>query len=243
MDLQVKNQPVDVAEWETLGLHELCEAFPQMQDEEYEELVKSMEEQGFLSSDPIILIGDASGDNWLILDGQNRRQAAIDAKVEPEFVEYHGKAPATYVMARNMNRRHLTAGQKAAIAAKFATMKQGDNQFRDEPVMTQKQASVAVGVGEASIRRFKNLEEKDPELAAAVASGEISLEEGRKQVTPDKVDQEIDTDVEVVASPMIHAKMTADRLMEKYEIYGVATRMALIDAYDVGANGVVKNGE
>jgi len=165
--LNVNNMPVDVAEWETLGLHDLCLAFPQMQDEEYEELVKSMESQGFLASDPIILIGD-EGDNWVILDGQNRRQAAIDAEVEPDFVEYRGKDPATYVMARNMNRRHLTAGQKAAIAAKFATMKQGDNQFRDEPVMTQKEASVAVGVGEASIRRFKKLEKDDPDVMVVV---------------------------------------------------------------------------
>lgn len=171
-------------EWHELEFHTLCTFFPEMEEADYDSLKSSMEANGFLKSDPIVVL-DINDDApvgtppcYQVLDGRNRFLAACDTATKPEFLQYVGDDPAGFVMSRNLGRRHLKTGQKAAIAAKLANLEFGANQFR-EGGMTQSQAAALVGVGEATIRRFKFVERHAPEVADQVASGELPLEKAR----------------------------------------------------------------
>jgi hypothetical protein len=83
-----------------------------MDDEQLEELVTSIRENGQLV--PIETYEDK------ILDGRNRYLACLRAEVEPEFYETDcdGLDPLEYVRALNDTRRHLDETMRAMIAAR-----------------------------------------------------------------------------------------------------------------------------
>lgn len=95
--------------------HPISEALPAMSEEEYEELVADIQENGLRDK---IIIHEGK-----ILDGRHRARALeelgipIDADTAEEYdQELHGD-PAKYVLSVNLRRRHnLTAGQRAGIA-------------------------------------------------------------------------------------------------------------------------------
>lgn len=173
----------DIKDWHKLPLHPLCVLFPEADEADYSNLVESMKTHGFLESDPIILIEEDEDDpdsGWAVLDGRNRLIAAGDAKVKPIFTHYIGDNPVGFVTSKNLDRRHLTTGQKAAVAADLANLRTGKH--RNAEVMTQAEAAEKVGIGEATVRRYKFVEKHDPELAAQVKSGDILLERARSIV-------------------------------------------------------------
>ncbi len=173
----------DIKDWHKLPLHSLCTLFPEADETDYDNLVESMRTHGFLESDPIVLIEEDENDpdsGWAVLDGRNRLIAAGDAKVEPTFTHYIGDNPVAFVTSKNLDRRHLTTGQKAAVAADLANLHTGEHP--KEKIITQAEAAEKVGVGEATIRRYKFVEKHDPELAAKVKKGEVPLEKARSIV-------------------------------------------------------------
>ncbi len=177
----------EIKDWHLLRLHKLCTLFPEADEHDYNSLVVSMKTHGFLESDPIVLIEADPTDpssEMLVLDGRNRLLAAADAEVAPKFVYYDGDNPIGFVTSKNLDRRHLTTGQKAAVAAELADLESGQNANSEN--MTQSEAAEKVGVGEATIRRYKYVEKHDPELAAQVKSGEVPLEKARAIVTKEQ---------------------------------------------------------
>ena len=166
--------------WQALPFHKLATIFPEASEEDYNALTLSLQKHGFLESDPIVLIRDETSDyGYSVLDGRNRYNACSDTEITPLFVEYVGDDPVGFVTARNMDRRHLTTGQKAAVAAKLASLGMGQNKSSEADV-TQAEAAKRVGVGEASLRRYKALEQENPALAEEVAKGTVTLEDARR---------------------------------------------------------------
>jgi len=163
---------VEIKNHKKLKLHPFCSMFPEMSEEDFDSLLESMNENGFLDSDPIIVIQNDKN-KWLILDGQNRYMAAGQAKVTPTFMQYNDDDPLGFVIARNLDRRHLNTGQKAAIAVSIVDASKG---------IKQADAAKKAGIGEASLRRFKFIQERDPKLAEKVAKGEVKMEVARKEV-------------------------------------------------------------
>jgi hypothetical protein len=53
----------------------------------------------------------------VLIDGRNRLKACEMAGVEPTFVRLNGEDPAAYILSANVERRSLTAGQKAMARA------------------------------------------------------------------------------------------------------------------------------
>lgn len=92
-----------------------------------------------------------------VLDGRNRFAACRLAGVEPEFKEYTGDDPLGFVIEKNMERRHLTPGELAKIAAKIATMTKGHR--TDLPPsggkssISQADAAAMVGASVRSVQR------------------------------------------------------------------------------------------
>jgi len=78
-----------------------------MAEAELQELADDIKANGLI--EPIVLC------NGEILDGRNRYLACIEAKVEPGFKDYQGSDPLTYVVSKNLKRRHLTRQQRDEI--------------------------------------------------------------------------------------------------------------------------------
>ena len=92
--------------------HPFAALFPELPPEELTQLARDIKERGLL--EPIILY------EGLILDGRNRYRACQIAGVKPRTEQFNAKAtkrsPEEFVLSRNLRRRHLSVGQKAAIA-------------------------------------------------------------------------------------------------------------------------------
>lgn len=161
--------------------HEYADIFPMMAAEEIKSLADDIKKNGLL--DPVVL------HDGKILDGRNRHAACELAGVDPRFVDYGGSDPLGYVLSHNLQRRHLTASQRAMIAETVATMRVGDfvrNQHTDRGLSmdkpqdpsrkTRQQAAAELGVSEPSIDRARVVRKKGiPELGKAVESGHVTV--------------------------------------------------------------------
>ena len=96
--------------------HPFAALFPELSPEELTQLARDIKEQGQL--EPIILY------KGVILDGRNRYRACQIAGVKPRIEEFDAKAtrrsPEEFILSRNLRRRHLSVGQKAAIALEWS---------------------------------------------------------------------------------------------------------------------------
>ena len=93
----------------THELHPLCTLFPRLTGAEFQSLRDDIRANGLRQ--PIVLHAG------MILDGGNRYRACIEAGVEPSFVDFAGGNLVSFVLSANLHRRHMTAGQQAAIVA------------------------------------------------------------------------------------------------------------------------------
>lgn len=94
-------------------VHPVANIVPMMSAAEYQRLVASIRKVGQL--DPIMI-----NDGGLIIDGRNRYRACMALKVKPIFKSLRlreGVSLLEYVLAKNIDRRHLTASVRAMVAA------------------------------------------------------------------------------------------------------------------------------
>ena len=97
----------------TLERHELSSMFGDMPYEEFEHLVRSIEQDGFM--DPLIRMHEGK-----VLDGWHRYAAALALNLvrKLRFMNWDAEkegAAVAFVAARNIERRHLSASQRAQI--------------------------------------------------------------------------------------------------------------------------------
>jgi hypothetical protein len=96
--------------------HPAAELFPLMEGAEFDALVQDIRANGLV--DPVIVHGG------LILDGRNRHRACQEIGIEPMTKEWDGKGnPVTFVVSKNLHRRHLNESQRAMIAGRLANLK------------------------------------------------------------------------------------------------------------------------
>ena len=92
--------------------HPIALMFPMMTDAELAELADDIKTNG--PAEPIALY------EGKILDGRNRYQACRLAGVEPRITELEKlESPISYVVSKNLQRRHLTESQRTTIAAEI----------------------------------------------------------------------------------------------------------------------------
>ena len=90
-----------------MKFHEIAGIFPMLTKDELQSLSEDIKQHGQL--EPIYLF------EGKILDGRNRFLACQQAKVEPRTKEFRGSSldALVYVWSANIERRHLSVGQKA----------------------------------------------------------------------------------------------------------------------------------
>lgn len=102
--------------------HDYANLFPLMLDNEYKELKNDIKVNGLI--EPIWLF------EGKILDGRNRYSACLDTNTEPKFRDYQSDDPLGFVVSLNLNRRHLTSGQKATLAVELLPLLEAEAKKR-----------------------------------------------------------------------------------------------------------------
>jgi N6-adenosine-specific RNA methylase IME4/ParB-like chromosome segregation protein Spo0J len=167
-----------------LEFHSLANIFPLVEGAEFDE--PDIREHGL--HEPIVVFEDK------VLDGRNRLRACEAAGVEPIFTVYQGDDPVAYVISLNLRRRHLNESQRALVAAKLATLRDGQRADLVEGLPIGR-ASGMLNVGERTVARAREvLEHGAPELVSAVEHGKVSV-----SAAADVATQDIDAQREIVA--------------------------------------------
>jgi N6-adenosine-specific RNA methylase IME4/ParB-like chromosome segregation protein Spo0J len=151
----------------TQAFHPLANLFPLLEGAEFDELVADVRDHGV--REPIWIYEEK------ILDGRNRYRACLAAGVEPTFQPFLDDDPLAFVISLNLRRRHLSESQRAMVAAKLATLKDGQRADLVEGLPIGR-ASELLNVGERTVARAREVQERGAlELVQAVERGEISV--------------------------------------------------------------------
>lgn len=167
-------------------LHPLCTLFPRLNGGEFATLRDDIAANGLRS--PIVL------HDGMILDGGNRYRACLEAKVEPKFETFNGGNLVSFVLSANLHRRHMTAGQQAAIVASATdwarAQTHGGNRKSDQGeglhLETVAQRAAVSGATTRTQKDADKLVRESPKLAKEVTQGKKSLYQAVKETKPAK---------------------------------------------------------
>lgn len=154
-------------------VHPVCALFPMMAEAELRLLAADIQQNGL--QDPVML--DSEG---RVADGRNRLAACEIAGVEPctDVLDPHLDA-TTWIISKNLYRRHLTDSQRAMVAAKLASLPHGGDRKSDNAPIpaapTQAKAAEMLGVSERNVQFARKVIEEHPDQVAAVESGEKTV--------------------------------------------------------------------
>jgi len=175
--------------------HEYSEFFPPMQGEEFDGLVTDIKEHGLL--EPIILLGGK------ILDGRNRFRACKAAGVEARFTDYRGNGALTYVISKNVKRRHLNPSQLAVIALEVLpqlereaaerrrTSRSPDLNVSEEKGQARDKAAALLGIGGVQVSRAKRIKKEKPERLKDIKAGKATIGEVDKEIRQEKAKKRV----------------------------------------------------
>ena len=201
----------DLSALDRYKIHPAAELFPIFDHAALFDLAEDIAANG--QAEPILMF------EGQVLDGRNRILACDMAGVKPRFQDWLprlGEDPYTYVMSRNLHRRHLTASQRATVAVELERILARNAQARrkqeqaasattvrftspgkptqprlGEQVASPRardQAAAAAHVSAGYVNDAKNLEAESPELFAKVRSGEMTLVQAQTAVVREAMD-------------------------------------------------------
>ncbi|MDE0681669.1 MAG: ParB/RepB/Spo0J family partition protein [Candidatus Poribacteria bacterium] len=191
----------------TLQRHPLSAIFGDMPADDFQSLIHSVQRDGFI--EPVIRIYEGK-----ILDGWHRYRAAKELNLirKLKFQEWDERKhedgdPKAFVLARNIERRHLNPSQRAQIAVAFnERFGHGTNRFTVESPngdsKTRTELAKQAGVGTSTIDRAVQVEKAGQ--SAEVISGEKTAGEvlGEQQA---KSDNEWEASIAVVKPRFLQA--------------------------------------
>lgn len=179
-----------------LAHHPAAAIFPLMDGIELNALVDDIRSHGLF--EPIVLL------EGRVLDGRNRLRACEIAGVTPSFVEWreNGATPIEWVVSHNLHRRHLTTGQKAALALDLLPALEAEARERlktagpgvrggsprpksDEAIgRSDEKAAALVGVGRTAVATAKAIQRRDEtgEVVNAMRAGELNVAQAAREV-------------------------------------------------------------
>lgn len=178
-----------------LKRHPLSAIFGDMPDSDFQSLLSSVEADGFI--EPVIRIYEGQ-----ILDGWHRYRAAQELGIirKLRFREWNEDAhrdgdPKVFVLARNIERRHLNASQRAQIAVTFNERfgHGGDRNSPNGDLKTRTELAEQASVGKRSIDRAVQVEKagrSQEVIAGEKSASQVITEETVKDLWA-KVSEEI----------------------------------------------------
>lgn len=137
-----------------------------------------------------------------ILDGRGRYRACRELGIDPPFEEFVSTdfGPIDYLVSVNLRRRHMTQGQRAAMALKLKDNILWKRNGPHGDGNSRARVAAILQVGTAAIARANSVRNKDPELFAQVAAGKIGVHTAWKQVRTPQVEQIFKTSDEASAA-------------------------------------------
>ena len=188
--LSVNRKFVDSSE---LTRHELSEICMDMPDEDFQTLLKSVEENGF--KDPVIRMIDEQ-----VLDGWHRYRAAKELNLlrKLRFQQWKEKEegdPVAFAYAKNQARRHQSQSIRAQIAVRFherfgfifghgGDRKSDESSRHDGDLKTRQEIAKGAGVSERTLDRARQVEKagRGDEVMAGESAAKIIEEETVKSL-------------------------------------------------------------
>jgi len=182
--------------------HPDANLFPCMGTEELESLAQDIKQNGL--QEPIRLF------EGKVLDGRNRVLACAKANVEPRFVQWHknGVSSLAFVVSENLERRHLSTSQRAALAAQLRPQFAKEAQERQKAAgkygaaggrgnktskpsaqkcaegsgKSSEQAASRFGVSARSVEKATALAKQNRSILGKVVRGELTLQQADKAI-------------------------------------------------------------
>lgn len=169
-----------------IPFHPLANLFPLIMGTEFDELVADVKSNGLREK---IMLHEGQ-----ILDGRNRYRACIAAEIDAEFEMFSGADPVSYVISKNVHRRHLTPSQRGMAAADLCNLLPGRPKESDKNTTSQEgvstfDAAQRMGTSRATVERAREISRKGtPELVNAVRSGKVDVATAQKaaRLAPEK---------------------------------------------------------
>lgn len=157
-----------------LVLDPCCKEFPPMEHDDFNALKESIRRNGQLQ--PLLV--------WKgrVLDGRHRLKACAALGIQPHFevVTCSYEEARSMAFARNINRRNLTVGQRALLAARLAFLKPGQTKASKQldSMLSQEDAAKLFAVSRDAVQRAGNLVKGAKKATLdAVHNGTMSLNE------------------------------------------------------------------
>ena len=182
-----------------MRFHPVASIFPMMMPEEFTSFKEDIRVNG--QREPIWTF------EGQIVDGRNRFIACFDLKVEPQYKEWTGSGSlVSFVFSMNLQRRHLSASQKSALAVEMLPWLEKESRERQRggqggkllvPEMAQAkgrsrdQAAKIVNTAHTNISEAKKIKEMNPERFAEILSGDKTLCEVKREIEQAQVSQNI----------------------------------------------------
>ena len=189
----------NLSDVENIEFHQFADLFPMMQADEFSSLVENIKQHGLREK------------VWLfqgkILDGRNRYKACLQSGITPEFRQFTGDENQALqaVISWNLERRHLSSSQKAAIGVELedllaelerqAKERQGTRndlktnivqkieQSSEDPMATRtiSKAATVLGTNRQYVSDAKKLRQTSPDVHQQIKEGKVTISQAKKQ--------------------------------------------------------------
>jgi N6-adenosine-specific RNA methylase IME4 len=173
-----------------LKFHPLANLFPMLSDPELDDLGTDIAQNGQVETVKL--------HRGLVLDGRNRYTACLKKNIGVRYEVFSGsdREALAWVISKNLKRRHLSEGQRAAVAAAIGRLPLGANQHtapaqicapsldlgdkptepvESQPAMSQVERADLLNVSRRSVQDADLVFEKGaPELQEAMRDGRVA---------------------------------------------------------------------
>lgn len=152
-----------------LPVHPAADVFPMLDDDELAELANDISENGL--QQPVVVA--KVGEEWMLIDGRNRRAACKLVRVEPAYTVLDRVADISeHILSLNIYRRHMTKGQRAmAVARVYPEAKRGRGNI--DPA----KGEVSAHLSYRRVQEARTVLKYAPDQADLVLSGAVSLDD------------------------------------------------------------------